>query len=258
MSIWLTSLLICMSIGVSGTPVTILDFSTGHIVGDRSDYTMVIPDNWHNHIIIERETLSPGSRILEKLNFYWQPLNHPPVFLANIFIFETRYSNEAIALRRILATDTYDFMIYITATELEFDNASDRLLYNYFVSRFGDINFLRELFVFPEGRGPVVGNRIFINGVEIEESVIYKNNNQPFIPLRAAAEALGYNVIWHGFDASILIEREGFEFTLFTNSPQNFGAVRVGNSFFVPGMFFVQMLNTNFERGLRGNVFITE
>ena len=55
-----------------------------------------------------------------------------------------------------------------------------------------------------------------------------------------------------------MIERDGFEFTLYTNSVQNFGAVRIENSFYVPYIFFIQVLRTNFDIDNRGNVFITE
>ena len=233
-----------------------LDLSSGLINGDRCEYKMRIPSEWVQHIIIEREELAFGTKILEMLNLYWQPKNHPIIFLANIFIYETRYSAEIGSYKRILETDEYDIRIYVSATEPELINTGDKILHNHFIEQLEDANFLMELFIFPEGMGPVVRDRLFINGRAVDGDILYKST-QPYIPLRLACESLGYAVGWNAADQSVSITNADFEFTLFTGDTQNYGAVMVENSFFVPAIFFIQVLKTNFETDKRGNVFIT-
>ena len=234
-----------------------LDLSAGRIGGGSCEYEMKIPGDWSEYFIIERENLAPGTRILEKLNFYWQPKNHPLIFLASVYIFENRYSADAGSYKKILETDEFDFRIYVSATEPELENAGDRILHNHFIEQMNDISFFSDLFIFPEGKGPVIKDRLFVNGRDIGGSIIFDLNN-PFLPLRAVCEALSYEVVWNGTDASVFISKEGFEYTLYTAGPRNFDATRVENSFYVPAIFFVQALKTNFEIDKRGNVYITE
>ena len=234
-----------------------LDLSSGVIYGDMCEYAMSIPGDWLEYVAAEREQLLPGSRTVEQLNFYFCPKNSNPIILSNIFIFETRYSSEIGSYKRILETDEYDFRTYVSAAEPELGSAGERIMYNHIVGRLGDVNFVSELFKFPEGKGPVVKEKLYVNGKPAEGSVIYKNS-QPFVPLRAACEAMGYRVAWRGDDASVVIEKEGFEFVLYTSGKQNYGAVRVENSFYVPALFFIQVLKSNFETDKRGNVYITE
>ena len=234
-----------------------LDLSSGSVSGDRCEYVMDIPEDWLEYVMVEREALPPGSRTVEKLNFFFRLKNAYPIILANIFIFETRYSAEIGSYKRILETDEYDFRIYVSQAEPELNSAGERIMYNHIVGQFGDVNFVADLFHFPEGKGPIIKERLFVNGKLAGGTVIYKSS-QPFVPLRAACEALGHTVIWYGSDASVYIEKDGFEFTLYTSGKQNYGAVRVENSFYVPALFFIQVLRTNFETDKRGNVFITE
>ena len=234
-----------------------LDISSGAVNGDRCEYTMEIPDDWRGYISVEREGLPPGSKTVEQLNIYFYQRNYGFIFLANIFIFQTRYSSEIGSYKRILETDEYDFRIYVSAAEPELTNAGEKIMYNHIVGRLGDVNFVAELFDFPEGKGPVVKERLHVNGKLTGGSVIFKSS-QPYVPLRAACEALGYSVIWYGADASVYIERQGTDFTLHTAGNKNYGAVRVENSFYVPALFFIQVLKINFETDKRGNVFITE
>jgi len=237
--------------------VTGLDLSEGRIFGDKVEYTMEIPENWIGFILVEREELSPGTRILEMLNFYWQPRNQPLIFLASIYVYETKYSMDFASYKRILETNEYDFRIYVSATEMEFLGTVDKIVYNHFIEQFGDMNLILELFSFPEGRGPVVKERLFVNGGEVEGSVVY-GNDVVYVPLRAVCEALGYTLVWYGSDQSIYMEKNGFEFTLYTGDKINYGAVRIENEFFVPAVFFIQVLQVNFETDRRGNVFLTE
>jgi len=234
-----------------------LDLSEGRIVGDKVEYTMEIPEDWVGFILVEREELSPGTRILEMLNFYWQPRNQPLIFLASIYIYETKYSMDFASYKRILETNEYDFRMYVSATEMEFLSTVDKIVYNHFIEQFGDMNLILELFSFPEGRGPVVKERIFVNGDEIEGSVVY-GNGAAYVPLRAVCEALGYTVVWYGSDQSIYMEKNGFDFTLYTEDKVNYGAVRIENAYFVPAVFFIQVLQVNFDTDKRGNVFLTE
>jgi len=234
-----------------------LDISGGSIAGDKVEYTMAIPADWIGFILVEREELSPGTRILEMLNFYWQPRNHPLIFLASIYVYETKNSIDFASYKRILETNEYDFRIYVSATEMDLLSAVDKVVYNHFIQQFGDMNAILGLFSFPEGKGPVVKERLFVNGAEIEGSVVY-GGGAVYVPLRAVCEAFGYTVVWYGNDQSIYIEKDGFEFMLYTADKINYGAVRIENEFFVPAVFFIQVLQVHFDTDKRGNVFLTE
>jgi len=234
-----------------------LDISSGAVYGDGCEFTMRIPAEWLEYVVVAREPLPPRSRTVEQLNLYFRPKNAGLEILANIFVFETKYSAEVGSYKRILETDEYDFRAYVSASEPEFTNAGDRIMYNHIIGLLGDLNYVAELFSFPDGRGPIVKERLYVNGALTEGSVIYKSS-RPYVPLRAACEALGYTVIWYGADASVYIERQDREFTLYTAGRQNYGAERVENSFYVPALFFIQLLRTSFETDKRGNVFITE
>ena len=234
-----------------------LDLSAGYINGDRCEYIMNIPDDWLEYLLIEREDLPPGTRIVEKLNIYFLPKTAYPIILSNIFIFETRYSDEVGSYKRILETDEYDFRAYVSAAEPELSSAGEKIMFNHIIGQLGDVNFVSELFVFPEGKGQIIKERLFVNGTLTDGAVIH-NGSRPFVPLRAACEALGYSLVWYGDDASVYIEKGDFEFTLHFSGGQNFGAVRVENNFYVPALFFIQVLRTSFETDRRGNVFVTE
>jgi len=241
----------------TGAGIDGLDISSGIVNGDRVEYVLSIPEDWLEFIIVEREALPPDAKIIEKLNLYFQPKNLRPVLLCNFFVIETRYSEEIGAYKRILETDEFDFRAYVSASEPNFSNAGEQIIFDHIIGQLHDFNFCFELFSFPDGKGPIVKDMLHVNGRLIEGSVIY-DSNQPFVPLRAACEALGYNVVWRGGDASILMEKNGASHVLYTAGRQNYGAVRVENSFYVPALFFVSILKTSFETDKHGNVFITE
>jgi len=234
-----------------------LDLTNGAISGERAEYTLIVPDDWLPHIIIEREELSPGTRILEMLNLYWQPQNFQPIFLASIYIYETQNSMDISSYRRILETDEYDIRIYISATDYDMLSSDEQVLHARFIEQLGDANFILELFGFPEGRGPVIRERLFINGRDVDAPVVH-SGGAVFAPLRAVCEALGYAVIWYGIDQTIYIERNDFSYTLQTSEAANYGAVSIDNNYYVPVVFFMQVLQMSFDMDRRGNIFLTE
>ena len=234
-----------------------LDLASGSITGERAEYTMAVPDEWLPYIIIEREELSPGTRILEMLNLYWQPSTFQPIFLASIYVYETQNSMDISSYRRILETDEYDIRIYVSATDYDMLSADERTVHIRFIEQLSDANFILELFGFPEGKGPVIRERLFINGRDVDAPVVH-SGGAVFAPLRAVCEALGYAVIWYGIDQTIYIERSDFSYTLQTLEAANYGAVSIDNVYYAPAVFFMQVLQMNFDMDRRGNIFLTE
>jgi len=233
------------------------DISQGHIVGINVDYYVKIPEEWQGTVYVERQTQSERLET-ERLSFYCLSksgrFKAEPMF--NIYIIaEGKWNEEYTIVKRngfyIIAVEYFDGS--------GFDYAPDIEQFNEEMSYAGTVEKLKNLILLSgEGKKVYVRSVATSSPPETVDGLYY-------IPLREAAEALGYTVNWWQKDSTVVIDRKAPKqfrdsFKMTTETTENSGCKMrlINNRTYVHTAYFVSVLKANIEIGEDGNVYISE
>ena len=237
--------------------VTRLSLSSGRVNGERVGYALRLPTLWRGyHVSADRESARPGGAILERVNFYYIPQDRTArrVFLMSIYVYDRRFWRSSMVPERIV--ETQDFVFASThARNVNFTNATDQAIFNRFMQDATDLEFLASMIIIPENQTIIPNNTVTVNGRLLNARTVRDSRNRILIPVREAAEALGYRVTWLEADRAVSFARPGFYYLL---TPIGGGHVPIHLSgrVYVPSIFFIQIFGANVEIDDNDNVFI--
>lgn len=238
-----------------------INLSSGKVDAETCKFSMVIPSEWKDYLRAYHEYLPVNSRMMEKIEFYFFPVDKTakPVRLLSINIYDKRFWMEGSAQWKLLfQSDNYVFTVYTAEKEPDSSFKVDKIIYAYYEEKFTDINYLRSLMTFPEKEGSTE-NSVIIDSVILKGAVAYNSKNVAYLPVRLCCEALGYDVLWKKEEKSIAITKKGFEFVLATEGLQkSYNTYLLDGSYYVSAFFFMNVLETGIEIDERGNVYITK
>lgn len=238
-----------------------IDLSSNMIKAETCDFSMSIPSEWKEYLRAYHEYLPLNSRMMEKIEFYFFPVDKSakPVRLLSINIYDKRFWTENSNKWELLfESENYVFTIYPVEKVPDSDLKVDKIIYSYYEEKFTDINYLRSLMTFPEKEN-VIENCVIIDSVVLNNAVTYNNKNVAYIPVRLSCEAMGYAVSWDQGKKSITIAKDDFEFILAVSGPQkSYNTFLLDGSYYVSAFFFMNVLGVGIEIDERGNVYINK
>lgn len=238
-----------------------IDISKNIIYGEKADFYINIPVSWNNYIVAEREVINYKTRLLEKINFYYEPQNNisKPLFLMSIYIHNKSEWDSTLSYVKVLESKKYIFSMF-NASKNPFTNKTDKALFNRFLSESNSVDFIKSLIVVNDNNKPQVSNTITVNNKLLKTTIVYKDNNVVYLPIRDTCKALGYDVTWNDKQKSISISNEDFISELFIDNTKNnyFRVVLINNSSFVSFMYLIKDLKCTVEVDENSNVFISK
>lgn len=238
-----------------------LDLSTGIIQGETCDFTFNIPENWGSYVIAQSEYLPKNSRMMEKIEFFFSPINERsraiPMFSINVY--NKKFWAEDRESKLMFESDNYIFTIYFNDETPNFPLRMDNIVYYFLVEEYSTVESIKNQMTFPEPE-KIMENSIVINGNVFPGKVSYNYKNVAFVPLRLVCENLGYDVGWDERSKSIVISRGTFKYNVITADVpgREYTVFLIDDSYYISVAFFMQIMNTSVEIDNKGNVFFIQ
>lgn len=237
-----------------------IDLSDNIIYGEKADFFINTPPSWSKYIIADREIINYKTRLLEKINFYYEPQNNisKPLFLMSIYIHNKSEWDSTLNYVKVLESKKYIFSMY-NASKNPFTNKTDIALFNRFLAETNSVDFIKSLIVVNDDKKSLASNTITVNNKVLKSTVVYKDNSIVYLPIRDTCKALGYDVTWNNAEKSILISNKYFTSKLFIDNTKNntFRVVVINESSFVSFMYLIKVLKCTVEVDERSNVYIS-
>ncbi|MDR1533097.1 MAG: copper amine oxidase N-terminal domain-containing protein [Clostridiales bacterium] len=245
---------------------TRVDMSENRIVCESNNFHINLTSLWSNYLSAERESVDGATEagtpeVLEKINFYYEPQDKllKPAYLISILIYDKSSRND-ITQRKIL--ETTDYIIAADTTEENpFTNPTDMGLFDRFLKEANDDAFVANMIKipFPISQTQSIYNSVFVNGSKVRGETFTGVNGVVYIPVRAPAEALGYQIDWLPSERVVFVSGFGtfYVFSADGKIPNpDYITFMLNGVAYVPTLFFASVLKANVEIDERKNVFI--
>lgn len=234
---------------------TKLDLSAKKIISKNGDYYFKIPISWENYIYAEREP-SEGYSYFDKINFYYIPKdigNNKVKFLTLYTYYIDEYVNFS-QQDKILTTDKYVFTAQLPISINPYDSVNDRIIFSRFLIEISTPNFISsKIYISADKPNITPKGTLTVNNqmVDIKPQLV---NNELYLPLRATAEKLGYNVVWDKNSKNVFLKNKGKDVEVNTN--YNSKILNKNGTIYMPITFFIQKLGVNVDIDSNNNVKI--
>ena len=239
--------------------VTRPDISGGILTGAMARYTLAIPEVWRKNIFVERDTSQTSP--LEQLCFYFQPsdkITKPTRFLC-LSVYNKSDENFDPAQPKVLETTNYNFMAELY-TNLAFPVKQDNNTYHALLAFFGNDLQLESLIQLPKTDRKILHNTVTVNGKLLMTHLIPESNHL-YIPLRDAAQALGYTLRWDSVNEDVILIKGTSSYTLMTRpgvADPDYAPVNHDGTVYVLPDFFIEVIHTTWDMDDKNNVYIRQ
>jgi hypothetical protein len=242
--------------------VSRLDLSSGRIMGEHAGYYLEVPTMWSGYMIADRERVANGMNPLEKITFYYKPVNNTvkPLPIVSFNIYSKYHYNLEPGYRKLFESEKYIFTAW-GAGKTELTNPTDAAIYSVLIKGVADDQNLAGLFRLEGDGRKLYNNTIWVNGRQLNTKAIV-DGNVTYLPIRDVCETLGYKVGWVSESNAVTLARADnfYEVLLYNNIDANNGYhIRVENDkSFISSLYFLSDLNLDVEIDERFNVLINE
>ncbi|MDR1538975.1 MAG: copper amine oxidase N-terminal domain-containing protein [Clostridiales bacterium] len=243
--------------------VSRLDLSGARITGEKAMYSLELPSVWTGGLMIaDREKIANGQRPLDKLIFYYQPMNkiEKPVPVFTLCAYSKVDFKLESGFRILLETERYIFTIWTSDLE-PLPKATDEAIYRSFLKSAKDDQYMTGLIRLASGDSKVYRNNIWVNGRLLKVKSIVSDSNVTYLPIRDICESLGYNIGWIANQKAITIARGNFYQALLADNNKvnnGYNILMENDKSFISSHFFTYYLGLNVEIDDRSNVLVNE
>jgi hypothetical protein len=250
-----------MALNTVISSVSRLDLSSGRISGEKADYYLDVPTMWSGYLIADREKITNGSRPLEKLNFYYEPMDGitKPVPFLDLSVYDKNNYSLPSGQHELLETKDYIFTVWI-APDNTLTNKTDHAIFNILLQNATDDQYLISLIRLSPGDEKLYNDTIWVNGTQLNVKAI-TDSNIHYLPIREVCETLGYKVGWIPESNAITLSRGDYYRVLIINNisaDSGFSIKLNNNRSYISSLFFISQLSLNVEIDERANVTLNE
>jgi hypothetical protein len=249
------------TMGTVISSVSRLDLSSGRISGQRAMYHLELPSTWVGYMIADREKIANGEEPLDKLNFYYKPMNRidkpVPVLTLNVYSIYGFTLDEG--QRLLLETNKYCFTVW-TAENDPLPNKTDQAIYSELLKNAKDDQYLIGLIRLSAGDKKVYRNTIWVNGKQLKVKSISEGNST-YLPIRETCEQLGYAIGWDEAKRAVTIKRDEYSQTLMAegnSAKSGFNILIKNDRSFISYLYFIYYMGLNVEIDESSNVLVNE
>ncbi|MDR3239514.1 MAG: copper amine oxidase N-terminal domain-containing protein [Clostridiales bacterium] len=238
-----------------------LDLSGGRIAGEKADYYLDVPTMWQGYLIADREKIVNRDTPLERLNFYYQPIDknaRPAPFLTLEIYDKSRYTPRT-DFRKLLETEWYIFTVWIGDGET-LNNPTDIAIFNVLAGNASDDPYLMGFIRLFPGDQKLYENTIWVNGGQLHAKAM-ADGNVTYLPIRDVCEQLGYKVGWIEKQKAVTLVKNDFYAILILNNlaaNEGYNLVIERGCSYVSSLYFITKLKLGVEIDRRGNVLLYE
>ncbi len=253
--IFITSILL---ISISVTSVfagTGIDLSAGKIIGKNGDYYFKIPVSWDNYIYATRDK-TDNYDYFDKIDFYYKHRdigNQDLLFLSLYVYYKENYGKHGYTNQtKILETEKY---VFTTSAYMSnpYSTVNDRIIFSRFLIELGTPNFIsNKIYVSAQQNDVVQSGTLTVNGRTASVKPIV-SNGEIYLPLREAAEKLGYTIKWNPSNKAVTLTRGSKSYTIYTTKTK---VINKKGTLFVPISYFMQTLKCSVDIDSRNNIRI--
>ena len=231
---------------------------TGKIIeGEDIDYSIVIPMNWRDYVVVEREIPKPNSNFSDRINIYYKPDDSTidRLLFVSAYIYEKDKWSENTGYRKISESDDHILVLYVINNN-PFQYGRDNLIFSQLLKEASNDLFTKSYFTL--GDKKETENTVYANGRALIDPV-YPVSTIAYIPVREACENLGFTVEWRDSDKSITISDANIYTRLsFRNRTSiKYPLINKEGKAYVASSYFLQILKCNVEIDNKSNVKIT-